>query len=187
MLRRDQCQLRTMAEADLPLVLKWRNSDFVRNYMYTDHIITPEEHRAWFSRARKDENARHLVFEADGQPTGVVNVTNLDAANGTCHWGFYVGRPDAARGTGTRMGILALEYIFDHLHVRKCIGEVLAFNDASLRYHKRLGFTEEGILKARVAKRGRLEDVVVVGHFADRWLSTKDALYQQYFACEVGV
>jgi UDP-4-amino-4,6-dideoxy-N-acetyl-beta-L-altrosamine N-acetyltransferase len=187
MLRRDQCRLRPIDEADLALVLKWRNSEYVRKYMYTDHTITADEHQAWFQMAQQDRGSRHLIFEIDCKPAGVINVTALESPDSVCHWGFYIGESNAPQGTGTLMGVLALEYIFDELHVRKCVGEVFAFNEASLRYHKRLGFVEEGRLKAHTFKQGRYEDVVIMGHISDRWAAMKDALYQQYFACEVGV
>ena len=46
MLRRDDCQLRPVLESDLGLIRQWRNSERIRANMFTDHIISSEEHLA---------------------------------------------------------------------------------------------------------------------------------------------
>jgi UDP-4-amino-4,6-dideoxy-N-acetyl-beta-L-altrosamine N-acetyltransferase len=165
----ENCRLRKMTDADLPLVLTWRNSDRIRNMMYSDHVISPEEHRAWFVRETNRDDCHHLVFECDGRPVGVVNVTQVEPRHRRCHWGFYLGEEHLPKGCGTAMGVLALDFIFDNLQLNKVVGEVLASNTASLKYHHRLGFVDEGRLVAHVNKGGRFEDVVTLAHFADQW------------------
>ncbi len=54
--------LRQMNEADLEMVLAWRNSDRVRLSMFSPHVINKEEHRNWYFNL--DFNTcRYLVFE----------------------------------------------------------------------------------------------------------------------------
>ena len=50
-------RLRAMTESDLPRVLSWRNAEDVRKNMYTSHIITEPEHRAWWASSSQ---TRHL-------------------------------------------------------------------------------------------------------------------------------
>lgn len=45
----DDFTLRPMLLGDIDTVLRWRNLEHIRANMYTDQIITPEEHRQWFS------------------------------------------------------------------------------------------------------------------------------------------
>ena len=165
----EECKLRSMVESDLAIVLKWRNSDRIRPMMYTDHVISQEEHRAWFDGLPGRNDKRHLVFEIQQMPTGVVNITGISETHRRCTWGFYIGREDAPRRAGLAMGICALDYMFNSLKMNKVTGEVLAFNDASFQYHLKLGFTEEGRLARHVWKGGQTEDVIILAQFADRW------------------
>ena len=169
MFTRDNCRLRPMADSDLDTVLLWRNSDRIQSMMYTDHEISSDEHRAWFTRVSHNRNSRHLIFEYDGRPAGVVNVTDIDERNRRCHWGFYLGETGLPKGCGAAMGALALEFMFEQLGLNKVVGEVLAHNEQSMHYHSRLGFVEEGRLSRHVFRHGSFEDVIIFAHFADRW------------------
>ncbi|HEY9857801.1 MAG TPA: UDP-4-amino-4,6-dideoxy-N-acetyl-beta-L-altrosamine N-acetyltransferase [Stenomitos sp.] len=174
--------LRPMADSDLERVLAWRNSERIRTCMFTDQPIALEAHRAWWDRAKSNPQAEHLVFERDGLPLGVVNVTQIDRHHGRCSWGFYIGEAEAPRGSGTVMGILALDHIFHRLGVRKLCAEVLGSNAASLGYHLKLGFKQEGRLVRHVLKGDRYEDVVLFAHFAADWAAARPLLAATHLA-----
>ena len=173
--RREDYRLRPVEEADLAKVLEWRNSERIRANMYTDHIISVDEHRRWFRNLREDRRLVCLVFEYLGRPAGMVNFTGIDEANGKSQWGFYLGETDLPRGTGTVMGLLGLEYAFEILKIRKVCGEAFAFNSASLNFFGRLGFAEEGRFARHVLKNGRYEDVVSFALFREDWERTRES------------
>jgi len=144
--------------------------------MYTDHIITWDEHLQWFQRLQTEQLALSLVFEISGEPFGIVNVSCVDRANNTCHWGFYIGETNAPRGCGTIMGFLGLEYLFEKFNIRKVIGEAFTFNQASIAFHEKLGFLREGHFHRHVLKNGDYQDIIVFGLFADQWPVLKTEL-----------
>ncbi|RKX24441.1 MAG: UDP-4-amino-4,6-dideoxy-N-acetyl-beta-L-altrosamine N-acetyltransferase [Candidatus Zixiibacteriota bacterium] len=181
MLRREDYQLRPMREDDLEIVLQWRNSERIRSASYTDHIISMEEHRAWFRRVSEDERYLQFVFEYLGRPVGVVNISDINKADNRCVWGFYIGAEDIPRGCGSAMGFFALEHLFENLGFRKVVGEALTSNEGSVRYHERLGFIREGILVEHVLKNGKYEDVMTLGHFEKKWREIKSELAEKFF------
>lgn len=162
-------RLRRIEERDLEKVLKWRNSERIRSNMYNDHIITIDEHIAWYKRVEQESNNSYMIFELCEHPVGVVNFTNLDKVNRKCLWGFYLGEENVPCGTGMIMGHLGLTYAFSNLKVRKVCGEVFAFNLSSINFHKRLGFVEEGRLVKHVLKNGRYEDIILFALFEEDW------------------
>lgn len=162
-------RLRTMEQADLELVLQWRNSDRIREHMYTDQLITMDEHQAWFNKLKQNQDAVYQIFEIKQKPVGLINFTHLDTHNSKCNWGFYLGRQDLPRGSGAMMGYLGLEYAFEQLRMRKICGETFAFNAASIRFHQNLGFTQEGQLKKHVLKNGNYEDIILFALFNEDW------------------
>jgi len=179
--KREDCLLRPMRESDLEMVLQWRNSERIREVMYTDHVISIEEHRAWFERASREKRSLHFVFECEEQPVGVVNVADMDKINNKCVWGFYVGAEEVPRGAGSAMGFFALEHLFENMGFRKVIGEALANNEASIKYHLRLGFVEEGRLVEHILKNDQYIDIVSFAIFDRTWYEIKGRLAGKFF------
>jgi UDP-4-amino-4,6-dideoxy-N-acetyl-beta-L-altrosamine N-acetyltransferase len=171
---REECNLRPVAEADLEKVLEWRNSERICANMYSDHIISMEEHNAWFEGVKGRNNSIYLVFELHNRPVGLVYFTGIDLANSRSHWGFYLGEEGLPPGTGKAMGKLGLEYAFENLQIRKLCGEAIAFNEASIRFHRKLGFIEEAHFVKHILKNGVHEDVISFALFKDDWLKNKE-------------
>lgn len=185
--RREEYQLRHLRETDLEMVLAWRNADHIRSYMYSDHIITMAEHRAWFARLTQEQKTICLVCEHRGIAFGVVNINQWDQSNKRCHWGFYVGDTSVPRGSGTVMGFLALEYMFETLKLHKVCGEVFDFNTQSIHYHQRLGFLEEGCFVEHVQKNGQYHDIIALAVLQKNWLGIKAKLQRLCFDSEVTI
>ena len=145
--------LRPIKEEDLDRILVWRNSESIRQVMYTDQAILPEEHRVWFNGIKSDPATIVLLAEWNARPFGLINFKELNHSKG-CIWGFYVGEPKMPRGTGSRMCFLALEYAFEKLGQVRIRGEAFAFNRRSIDLHTRLGFLEEPALAEKRMKNG---------------------------------
>lgn len=157
--------VRAMAEADLALVLSWRNHPEVRRFMFHQGGIGLEEHRAWFERLSADASSHLLVYlDAAGVPAGFARLTRVDAGP-VADWGFYAA-PGAPRGTGLGLGRAVLAHAFGPLRLHKVCGQVAAFNEASLRMHRKLGFHEEGVLREQHFDGSRFQDVHCFGMLA---------------------
>lgn len=159
---------RFLNEADLDMIFTWRNSDRIRNSMFSDHIISWEEHQRWYQGLQKKDDV-YLVFEFQNRPVGLVCFTDLNKLSDKCFWGFYLGDTRVPKGTGLLMGYWGLEFVFNDLKIRKLKSEVLASNTPSVAYHSKLGFYKEGCFRKEIFKNNRLEDVVLFAHFKDRW------------------
>lgn len=178
---REDFVLRPMIDEDLPLVREWRNSERVRANMYTDHLISPDEHKAWFAKAKSDASARYFIFEYKGAPVGVVNIVPIDERNKKCYWGFYLGEANAPKTSGPAMEYLALDHMFENLGMRKVNCEVFVFNESVIKLHKKFGFVEEGIFAAHVWKKDRYEDVASLAIFRETWELSKQRLEKVCF------
>lgn len=144
--------------------------------MFTRHVISHEEHCAWFERLQYDPRCRScLHIDAEGKPDGVVNFTDIDTEQRTAFWGFYV-RPKAPVGTGTRILFEALDYAFVDLGLYKLNGEVLDGNPASLQLHKKCGFTVEGTFRAQYFNGEQRIDVIRLGLLAEEWAIQREAV-----------
>lgn len=176
MTRIEDYQLRPIGREDLATVLRWRNSGRIKALMYSDHSITLAEHRQWFQRSVKDPNRQALLLVYRNQPIGVVNFTNIDRENGRCEWGFYIGDETAPKGSGTIMGWLALDTIFNDPGMHKVCSEIIATNRISYLFHQKLGFVTEGRLADHVRKNNVYQDVIRMALFAEGWVRVRAAI-----------
>ncbi|MFP5428331.1 MAG: UDP-2,4-diacetamido-2,4,6-trideoxy-beta-L-altropyranose hydrolase [Gammaproteobacteria bacterium] len=158
--------LRRMAHSDLEKVLQWRNHPDVRQFMYTQQEISWDEHVAWFARSDADPARHLLIYDWQGESAGFASLT-VKAGN-IADWGFYLA-PGSIRGMGSRLGRACLAYAFDELQLHKVSGEVLSFNDSSIRFHDRLGFVREGTLRQHHLTDTGYLDVILYGLLAHEW------------------
>jgi UDP-4-amino-4,6-dideoxy-N-acetyl-beta-L-altrosamine N-acetyltransferase len=161
-------RVRRVTAEDLHQLLGWRNHPDVRSFMFTSREIPWEEHVAWFERCEAETKRHLLMFEAEGVPSGFVNLHEV-RAGGISDWGFFVA-PGSPRGTGTRLGKAALNYAFHICGLHKVCGQALAYNDRSITFHRRLGFKEEGMLRDQFFDGGAYIDVVTFGLLANEYL-----------------
>lgn len=161
-------KIRSMTAADLERVLAWRNHIKVRQYMYTQHQIGLTEHTAWFERVSLDSNYHLFIFELDGHPAGFMNI-HQTSPGGVADWGFYVA-PDAPKGTGKKMGGLALKYAFQEAGLHKVCGQVFSYNQPSIGFHQAFQFKKEGVLRQQHYDGKEYHDVLCFGLLADEYV-----------------
>ena len=167
----DACLIRKVTEQDLPMVLAWRNHAEVRRYMFTQHEISLDEHRNWFAKASRDHSRCLLIVEEDKQAIGYVQFSKVEDG-GVADWGFY-SRPDAPKGTGRKLGVMALNHAFGPLKLHKVCGQAIASNQASIAFHQRLGFVLEGVLRDQQRINGAYHSLYCFGLLATEWLLKK--------------
>ncbi|MFB2531541.1 UDP-4-amino-4,6-dideoxy-N-acetyl-beta-L-altrosamine N-acetyltransferase [Paracoccus sp. p3-h83] len=163
----ENCRIRPLAEADLPMVLAWRNAPAVRAVMFTRHEITLDEHRLWFARVSQDPSRCLILVEDTSGPIGYAQFADVEPG-GVADWGFYA-RPGAPKGTGQRLGRAALDHAFGPLGLHKVCGQAIGSNLPSIRLHLRLGFTQEGVLRDQRRRDGGYDDLVCFGLLASEW------------------
>lgn len=159
--------VRLMRESDLELVLSWRNCPDISRFMFSSHAISFEEHQTWFARASIDPEQRLLIFESDTIPLGFINI-HQDMRSLVADWGFYAA-PSSPKGTGHVLGRTALRYAFEKLKLHRLCGRVLAYNERSIRLHRRLGFQHEGVLRQHHFNGQQYHDVVCFGLLVHEW------------------
>lgn len=168
--------LRPLTEEDLPLVLSWRNAPEVRYNMFTRHEITEAEHRAWFAGLQQDPQSLCFIHEDDhGQADGVVNFTQYQPAHSRSFWGFYLGK-SAKRGAGTALGLDALDKAFGEMGLHKLNAEAIATNEASLRFHKKMGFQQEGLFRDFFFDGQKFIDVIRMGILSVEWTAKRNEI-----------
>ena len=168
--------LRPVAAADSDRLLAWRNQPEIAAWMYSDHLITPEEHARWFAGALADARRRYWVIEADGAPVGLANLYDLAPEHGRCAWAYYLADPSTrGQGIGAFVEYWVIEHVFADLGLTKLWCEVLIGNEGVWRLHEGFGFQREALLRQHVKKAGVASDVVGLGLLAADWAGAREA------------
>lgn len=168
--------LRPLAAEDGAGVLAWRNSEAVAPYMYSEHVITPQEHATWLTRALAEDDRKFWIIELDGAPVGLANLVKIDRENSKCEWAYYLADPATrGRGVGAVVEYLVLSFVFERLGLNRLWCEVFLDNEAVWRTHEGFGFRREALLRDHVRKGGVFKDVVGLGLLAADWPAAKTA------------
>lgn len=166
------CSVRPMENHDLEEVLAWRNHPDIRRFMYFQDEITFEKHSEWFASAMQDDYRHLLIFEVDSNPMGFANLAILKEHGMVADWGFYLA-PGAEKGTGTYLGKCILDHAFGVLELKKVCGQILSYNQKSIRLHDKLGFVQEGTLRQHHYDGVRYLDVECMGLLRHEWATSK--------------
>lgn len=168
-----------MKEEDLVMVLNWRNSENVRRYSLTDHIIQLEDHQEWFRRMCANPTCEWLIAEFKKKPIGVVSITEIKSQDGTCTWGMYIGENVRNLGIGVLMEIRAIDRIFGHYGIRKIWGQALESNRIIFT-HRKFGFVEEGVFRSHVFRNGKYENIILIALFSDQWPEKRKEIFSEF-------
>ena len=170
--------IRRMEREDLEIVLSWRNRDEIRLNMINDSIIKIEEHLKWFNKIKEQKNLEFLIFSVNNVPVGIVNFYNI--TDHCCDWGFYIGAEKSPKGSGTVMAYYAIEYILKKYTLLHNINsEVIAFNDASIHFHKNLGFKEVGLANFKIERFGKNHKVFKFNLEINDWNLRKNVIKEK--------
>ncbi len=181
MLNYNSFSIRTVEIKDKDCILHWRNSERIRCNMYCDHIISHQEHDAWFRRALADTSSSYLIFLHEQRSVGFISFTNINRVHDRCSWAFYLGETDVPRGIGSVMEFFALDYAFLNLTLRKLCCEVFTFNAGVIRLHEKFGFLHEGKFVEHYVKSGKYEDIVCLAKFSKAWIDERDKFKKRVF------
>ena len=169
----DYISFRRIEEPDLSRIRAWRNSPDVARFMYSDHEISEQEHRAWFDRILRDPGASYWIIEFEGNAVGLTNIVDIDFEKRSALWAFYIADPRTrGKGVGQYVEYCVLTCVFDHWQLDMLNCQVLASNPDVSALHVGVGFREVGRLPNRVVRNGSPIDALAYSMDRSAWEST---------------
>ncbi|MDD3467391.1 MAG: UDP-4-amino-4,6-dideoxy-N-acetyl-beta-L-altrosamine N-acetyltransferase [Campylobacterales bacterium] len=155
-------------------VRDWRNLEDVRKYMYTDRLISQDEHAKWLDGLSSSAKNEFFVVFFDEKPIGAVSINNINFDFKSAEWAFYI-FDDAAKqkGLGSAIEMLLLDEVFINRDFEKLNCEVIAFNEAVVKLHQKFGFQVEGVRRKNIVKNNERMDVVLLGILKEEWLEKR--------------
>ena len=172
----DNIELKTVHDCDddtIEALRKLRNLPSIRDNMYTNHEISPDEHFNWASRQKDNQHEIFFFVFYEAKLIGGASLNKVDKLNKRAEWAFYLSPDRQGKGLGAALEYKMLEFSFTEIKLNKLDCEVLEFNTSVISMHKRFGFKEEGCRRARIIRDGKPIDAVLLGITAKEWEAIK--------------
>ena len=161
--------LRFSDEEDIPMIVRWRNEDRVRqNHVYREDF-TVDGQKAWKEKNIDTGKAVQFIIceqrpdRRIPRPVGVVHFHGIDRAEGTAEYGIYIGEEDAlGKGYANEAAILALEYAKETLKLKKVILRAFSFNTPAIRSYLNAGFIKTVDVPQVLCSDGQKDDMIIM-------------------------
>lgn len=152
-----------LSAEELAMVLKWRNHNEIRKWMYSENIISTKEHEAYIKKLEDDNRNFAWVVKKENTLLGVITFLRVDWNNKNTYFGIYSNPYSKKVGIGRLLDDCSLFLAFEISKLHTMHLEVLESNKRVINLHKKMGFKEEGKLKDFVFKNETWQDVIVMG------------------------
>lgn len=150
-------------------LLEIRNTEVVRKYMYSDHLISRDEHARWLERLAQTPADRAMVVMGAKGVVGYAAIQQINPTHKTAEWAFYVDPGYKAPGVGSVIEYRVLNLAFDSFGLEKLNCAVLDTNQSVIELHRKFGFVLEGVRRSNIQKDGRRLDVHLLGLTREEW------------------
>ena len=126
--------------ADLGLILKWRNNDWVRKNMFVQDVLQEKDQLAWFDSINNASNY-YFIIEYLGEKVGLIHAKNFSEEEGIGEGGIFIGEYEYLETWASVMAsICLLNFIFTKLEINRSVIRVLAQNKSAISYNLQLGY-----------------------------------------------
>ena len=167
----DRIYLRKIEYADTDNIVKWRNTDFVREHFIYQALFTKESHEAWMKNMVETGKVDQLIIcikdadeKSEGTPVGSVYIRDIDLTHNKAEYGIFIGEEAArGKGIGSMAAALMVDYCFKQLKLHRLFLRVFADNIGAIKSYEKAGFVKEGNLKDDVRIQGNYRDIVLMG------------------------
>lgn len=168
--------LRPVKRSDISYFLKWFNDPEVVQYLDMYLPITEMFEEKFIeelgtTRAKSDVLFVIEVIEgASAKPIGNCSLHEVDSKDHKAIFGMVIGEKDYwSKGCGTEAARLLINYGFQQLNLHRISSTAFAFNERSIKLHKKVGFQEEGRLRQAFFKNGQYHDLILLGILREEW------------------
>lgn len=153
-----------LTESEKFEVLKWRNDDRVRTWMFNDKIIDRENHLKFISNLKDEKRNFYWIVRGEtDDPAGVISINKIDTDNKNAYLGIYKNPFSSEKNAGAIL-INALKKIaFETCALHTLKLEVVSNNVRAIKFYEKNGFKHEGVLREFAFKNGDWLDVVIMG------------------------
>jgi RimJ/RimL family protein N-acetyltransferase len=158
--------LRPVEKDDAVVLQQWHNDPHIRTLSRCGGLPVSrasEEEDIEAARAAREVYLL-IVRKASNKPLGFVRTQVVDAPARTVWLRFVMGHTSAwGRGYAREALTLFLNWLFSEQNARRVTLETYSTNKRAITFFKRIGFTQEGVLRQALYVDGQYLDIIAFG------------------------
>ena len=135
--------IRNITDEDTDNIIKWRNSDSVRNNFIYKELFTRESHTRWLENyVYTGKVVQMIIVLKEGDlPVGSVYIRDIDMEKGEGEYGIFIGEESArGKGVGSAACKLMCEYAKEEIGLHKLFLRVYEDNIGAVKSYQNGGF-----------------------------------------------
>jgi RimJ/RimL family protein N-acetyltransferase len=176
----DKVRLRAIERDDLPRYVEWFNDPEVRETLMMYMPMSQDDEVRWYE-SMLERNPLERPFAIDGLieerwvHIGSCGVQDFDTKARKAEVGISIGEKRYwNQGYGTEAMRTLIQFCFNMVNLNRVFLRVYSFNERALHVYKKLGFQEEGRLRADHFHRGDYHDTIILGILRSEWQRTEE-------------
>lgn len=169
----DQLKLRPLEREDLRFVHELDNNESVMHYWFEEPYEAFVELCDLYDKHIHDQSERRFVVERDGVRVGLVELVEINHIHRRAEFQIIISPEHQGRGYATQATRLAMGYAFTVLNLYKLFLVVDVENSRAVSVYKKLGFTEEGVLRHEFFVDGVYRDAYRMAAFQPDYLAQR--------------
>ena len=169
----DRLKLRPLEREDLRFVHELDNNETVMHYWFEEPYEAFVELCDLYDKHIHDQSERRFVVERDGVRVGLVELVEINHIHRRAEFQIIISPEHQGRGYATQATRLAMGYAFTVLNLYKLFLVVDVENTRAVSVYKKLGFTEEGILRHEFFVDGVYRDAYRMAAFQPDYLAQR--------------
>jgi len=122
------------------MVLTWRNDVRVRSFMYTDELISSDNHESFIDSLPQRKDKRYFLVYKNGAPIGVIDL--VDIRDNTASLGLYANPFSDRKGIGRIILRALIRYAYENLHLSTLRVECFGENEKAKNLYEKFNFIE---------------------------------------------
>lgn len=166
----DRLLLRPIDYDDTSLIVKWRNSPFVRcNFVFHDDF-SAEMHEKWMkTKVETGEVIQYIIVEkATKTPIGSVYFRDIDSYNNSAEFGIFIGEQCAmGKGYGSEVTKMFTYFGLKTIGLHRIMLRVFSDNIIAQKAYLKAGYSVEGEFKDMVNYDGKYRSMVFMSVIND--------------------
>ena len=172
-------QLRPLERSDTIAIQRSAGNREIADTMISlPHPYPADEAERYFARQQAEQKAGRAVtfaieHKAKGRFCGLVEVRDINHEHSLGELSFWLAVEAWGRGYMTEAVRAVVRYGFEDLGLNRLYAYHMLRNPASARVLEKNGFKQEGLLRQRVRKWGKFEDVALWAILQQEWQDDK--------------
>ncbi len=166
-------RLFTAADAEPMFRLIDRNREHLRRWLpWVDATTSPADFASWVETGLEQMRANlgwHAMLEFRGQPVGSIGFKPVDWPNMRVEIGYWLAQEYEGHGLMTDTARCVTSYAFREWGLNRVEIRCAAANERSAGVARRLGFSEEGLLREAFKVGDEYQDLRLFGMLRREW------------------